>query len=239
MNLGTCDTVMMGNKVIFVTERKSTVSLCHKMLICTKPPWISHLDDKQKRSCIYSIALHPQRPILATGGLDNKIRIWNMDPVLQEAKENDDRIHRLLSTLTLHNGAVLCVRFSQMEGRYLASSSDGDNVIMIWEKETHAAADSYRSRVFGSSSGEVNVESWRCVKRMAAHHSDVVDLAWSPDNALFASCGLDGSIIIWDTEEFNQVKRLSAHGGFVKGITWDPVGKYLASQVQSMHSIQG
>jgi len=32
-------------------------------------------------------------------------------------------------------GAVLCVRWSNEGGRYLASSSDNDNVIIIWERD--------------------------------------------------------------------------------------------------------
>lgn len=34
-----------------------------------------------------------------------------------------------------HVGAVLCVRWSSGDGRYLASSSDNDNVIIIWERD--------------------------------------------------------------------------------------------------------
>lgn len=39
------------------------------------------------------------------------------------------------STHTVMLGAVLCVRWSNEGGRYLASSSDNDNVIIIWERD--------------------------------------------------------------------------------------------------------
>lgn len=60
----------------------------------------------------------------------------------------------------------------------------------------------YKGAVFGSS--EVNVESWRCVKRLTAHQSDVVDIAWSPDGQYLASCGLDGYVVVWDAETFGK-----------------------------------
>lgn len=76
-------------------------------------------DEKKVRSCIYSIHIHPHGKKIATGGLgvlstlslsvnvtdvDTKIRIWNVEPVLDAAKEMDPNTPRLLSTLGLHNG---------------------------------------------------------------------------------------------------------------------------------------
>ena len=185
------------------------------------------VDDKDRRTCIYSLhysALDPHK--LATGGQDTKIRIWDTSAVQAS----------LVSTLSLHNGAVMCVRFSQ-DGQYLASSSDSDNIIIIWELDKNQQSSSSGSgvpvynKVFGSS--DVNRESWRCIRRLSGHRSDVVDLAWSCDYSYLASCGLDNSICIWSCRDgsFDLVRRLqNGHAGFVKGIAWDPVGKFLASQ---------
>ncbi|KAI8384389.1 WD40-repeat-containing domain protein [Radiomyces spectabilis] len=196
-------------------------------MIIYKPSWITHgdhaLGSKGKKPCIYSIHVHPDGSRLATGGLDATVKIWNTQPVLDERAEMDTNCHKLLCTMTMHNGAVLCVRWSN-DGRYLASSSDNDNVIIIWELDKEAGSGS----VFGSS--EVNRETWRPVKYLRGHDSDVQDLAWSKDNQYLASCGVDGYVIVWDAQTFEQVKKIDQHGGFVKGVTWDPVGKYLASQ---------
>lgn len=86
--------------------------------------------------------------------IDATVRIWNTKPIYDENAENDPNCHKLLCTMTRHNGkhtkyysldvffcllmalikgAVLCVRWSNNDGRYLASSSDNDNVVIIWE----------------------------------------------------------------------------------------------------------
>ncbi|ORX56925.1 WD40 repeat-like protein [Hesseltinella vesiculosa] len=195
-------------------------------MIIFKPDWIYHGDAQQtkgKKQCIYSVDVHPDGNRLATGSLDTTIKIWNTLPIYDEKAEYDSTCHKLLCTMTLHNGAVLCVRWSK-DGRYLASSSDNDNVIIIWELDREATTGS----VFGSN--DVNHETWRAVKYLRGHNSDVQDLAWSHNHQYLASCGVDGFIIIWDARTFEQVHKIDQHTGFVKGITWDPVSKYLASQ---------
>eukprot|EP00158_Paraphelidium_tribonemae_P010008 Partr_v1_DN29031_c0_g1_i1_m58900 putative HIR histone cell cycle regulation defective homolog A (S. cerevisiae) len=196
----------------------------------SKPGSISHVDEKDVRTCIYSLHFHPTiAGKLATGGLDAKIRIWNVEKFMASSSSSALPFDSMLqgdglqSTLALHNGAVMCVRFSP-DGRYLASGSDSDNIVIIWEPDTSG----YRANVFGSS--DVNKESWKCAKRLSGHQSDVVDLAWSPDQQYLATCGLDNCINVWSCDTFERVRKLTAHEGFVKGVCWDPVGKYLVSQ---------
>ncbi|KAI8328132.1 WD40-repeat-containing domain protein [Chlamydoabsidia padenii] len=186
-------------------------------MIIYKPSWVCHEDTAitGKKQCIYSIDVHPNGGRLATGSLDTTVKIWNTDPIYNEKLETDSNCQKLLCTLSLHSGAVLCVRWSK-DGRYLASGSEKDNMIIIWELDCNNTGD--------------NHESWRAVKHLRDHNSDVLDLVWSNDNRYLASCSMDGFIIIWDAQTFEQVHKINQQGGFVKGVTWDPVGNYLASQ---------
>ncbi|KAG0201883.1 HIR complex subunit [Mortierella sp. GBA30] len=154
-----------------------------------------------------------------------KVKIWNLAPIIDADKDQEDA-RRHLCTMSLHNGAVLCVKWSNGEGKYLATGSD-DMIVMIWQLDR--SSESWGGSSFGNTDGP-NVENWRGVKRLAGHESDVTDVAWSPENTYLASAGLDSKIIIWDGRTFDRVKTLDQHQGFVKGLTWDPVGKYLASQ---------
>ncbi|KAJ3218135.1 HIR complex subunit [Dinochytrium kinnereticum] len=190
------------------------------------PSWIVHAGDKGQKLPIYSVHIQPLKKDarLATGGQDGKVRLWNMKPILDLDAEKDDSVPKLLSTLSLHSGAVMCVRWSNDKSTHLATGSD-DHKIVIWEQDRSG----YQVAMFGESE-TANVETWRGVKVLSGHESDVLDLAWSPENDYLASCGLDSHIIVWDGRTFEKLKKLDAHGGFVKGITWDPIGKFLASQ---------
>ncbi|KAG9301750.1 hypothetical protein G9A89_003297 [Geosiphon pyriformis] len=185
------------------------------------PKW-EHLDEKKNKTCIFSIHVHPDGSRVATGGLDAKIRVWSTAAVYDESKENKGNLTELLCTMGLHTGPVLCVRWSQIDGRYLASGSD-DKIILVWELDS-----GYGGKVFGSN--EQNVENWKISKRLTGHESDVADIAWSHDNAWLASCGLDSLVFIWDGRTFEKIQKIEHHHGFVKGVAWDPVGKYLATQ---------
>ncbi|CAI2173760.1 11227_t:CDS:10 [Funneliformis geosporum] len=191
-----------------------------------KPSWLTHLDNKNQKTSIFSIHVHPDGTIIATGGLDNKIKLWNTLPIIDGSKALDPNVPNLLCTLGLHNGSVLCVRWSNRDGRYLASSSD-DKILFIWEWDK-STEDRIGESAFGSD--EPSIENWKTVRRLTGHQSDVVDLAWSRENTYLASCGLDNLVFIWDGRTFERLRKLDTHQGFVKGVTWDPVGEYLATE---------
>nr|KAJ3418910.1 HIR complex subunit [Polyrhizophydium stewartii] len=175
------------------------------------PPWVAHRTGKSRKTPIYSLHVHPGGQRLATAGLVN-IKIWNMDPIRSQAAEISDTTPKLLSTFSIHD-------------EYLASGSE-DAKVVVWKLD----GSKLRNMGFGDSGAAKNVESYRVVKILPGHESDVADLAWSSDRAYLASCGFDRKIVIWDGSSFEQVKRIDCHAGFVKGVTWDPAGKYLATQ---------
>ncbi|KAJ2741317.1 HIR complex subunit [Coemansia sp. BCRC 34301] len=188
-------------------------------MLITKPEWLRHDGDKKKLTAIFSLDFHPDGTRLATGGMDNKIRLWSTQAIRGNSNE-EERGTRLLATLTSHSGAVMCVRFSHGSGRYLASGAD-DMVVLIWERDTHVTAGNLE--ITGS-------ETWRPVRRLTGHLSDVCDVAWAPGNRFLASCGLDNTVHVWDGVTFERVAKLTGHTQFVKGVTFDPAGKFLATQ---------
>ncbi|KDQ60101.1 hypothetical protein JAAARDRAFT_125533 [Jaapia argillacea MUCL 33604] len=192
----------------------------------TKPAWVMHHDntvkaEEAKRLSIFSVHVHPDDSRIATGGLDARVRIWSTKPILNEAAEISNKPPKLLCSLTMHSGPVLCVRWAH-SGKWLASGSD-DQVIMVWDHDPNA-----KGRVWGSD--EVNVEGWKFLKRLVGHESDVTDLAWSPGDRYLASVGLDSQIFVWCGFTLDRLRVINQHQGFVKGVCWDPVGEFLATQ---------
>ncbi|PIA14565.1 WD40 repeat-like protein, partial [Coemansia reversa NRRL 1564] len=175
---------------------------------------------------IFSLDFHPNGTRLATAGMDNKIRLWNTAAILQQGKNES----RLLSTLTAHNGAVMCARFSHGNGQYLASGAD-DMIVLVWERDASAAEDGMAGNLETLGNAEdTPTEIWRPVRRLTGHESDVCDVAWAPGNRYLASCGLDNTVLVWDGRTFERVAKLTAHTQFVKGLAFDPAGRFLATQ---------
>jgi len=192
----------------------------------TKPAWVMHgesatkSEQNPKRLSIFSVHVHPDGSRIATGGLDAKVRIWSTKPILNHASELSNRPPKSLSTLSMHTGPVLAVRWA-FSGRWLASGSD-DMIVMIWDLDPSA-----RGKVWGSD--EVNVEGWKPLKRLPGHESDITDLAWAPGDRYLSSVGLDSKVLIWCGFTLERLHTLDLHRGFVKGVCWDPVGEFLAT----------
>ncbi|RHZ42159.1 hypothetical protein DYB26_001681 [Aphanomyces astaci] len=185
--------------------------------------------------------------------VDNCVKIWSLEVL----SETDGPECELLATLTWHEKAVNCVRWSH-NGRYLASGSD-DHQVLLYELQDGPPA----PIPFGSNQVP-NKEAWvRCsmlkshtMGMYVCHHhkvisiarsscvADVQDLAWSPDDRMLATCSIDNSILIWSMDHLSSVmthpiQHLSGHQGWVKGVAWDPVGKektvHASVQVQNLH----
>ncbi len=105
----------------------------------------------------------------------------------------------------------------------MATCSD-DNIVCVLQK---GSALSY----IPLGKTEANHESWDALRLWRGHTMDVLHVAWSPDGARLASCGVDNSVMVWQLSESAGAPRRLSHEGFVKGVEWDPVGKYLAAQV--------
>ncbi|GAB5373093.1 hypothetical protein AAMO2058_001720600 [Amorphochlora amoebiformis] len=202
---------------------------------CLQPAWITHLrkGGQGVPPPIYSVHIHPDGTRFATGGADFSVKVWSMQPLIDDSKfpprddeegggvgEEDGEAKRLLAEMKNHNGAVNCVKWSS-DGR-LASGSD-DKSVMIWSLDSTNTQPS-------AFMGQVSHERWSCKAVLSGGTTEVQDITWNPTSEYIASCHVDNTIIIWNASEGRQHKVLRGHKGWVTGLAWDPKDRFIASQ---------
>jgi WD40 repeat protein len=190
------------------------------------------------------VALSPDGKLIAGGGRDNTIKLWDAgtgrelftlkghrksirelafspdNKLLASASQDADiklwsvATGQELKTLTAHSGGVIAIAFS-FDGRRLASGSQ-DRTILIWDV----------------ASGEPDA--------IYVGHQEWVDaVAFSPDGKKLASGSVDGEIRIWEVptrgpqREQQMIERpmktLAGHKGGVTSLTFNSDGKLLIS----------
>ncbi|KAK3350060.1 protein hir-1 [Lasiosphaeria hispida] len=186
-----------------------------------KPSWLSH-SGEQKDFEVYSCHISPDGKRLATAGGDGHVRVWSTESIYN-ANDSTYTKPRQLCHMSHHLGTIHSVRFSP-NNRYLASGAD-DKIICIYQLDSSPAS---HTASFGTNEPPP-VENWKTHKRLVGHENDVQDLAWSHDNSILVSVGLDSKVVVWSGHSFEKLKVLSGHQSHVKGITFDPANKYFAT----------
>ncbi|KMS65766.1 hypothetical protein BVRB_034310, partial [Beta vulgaris subsp. vulgaris] len=88
------------------------------------------------------------------------------------------------------------------------ASGGDDRTVLLWTHiSTQAVArDATADHNVNAFTGAgLFPETYRCLSNLIGHEADVQDLAWSPDGQRLASCSVDNTIIVWDTDSFHKV----------------------------------
>lgn len=74
-----------------------------------------------------------------------------------------------------------------------------------------------------------DVATGRPLFDLHGHIGDVFDARFSPDGKRLATCGRDGTVRIWGSDQFDQLVRLRGHQDYIWSVAWSPDGRTLAS----------
>ncbi|XP_023289157.1 WD repeat, SAM and U-box domain-containing protein 1 [Orussus abietinus] len=181
--------------------------------------------------------------LLATGSNDKSVKVWNLtdnlsldselvrhcnfklhptdsdeaeaskeQEVVKHAETNPKEV-TLIQELDDHGGAVNSVDFF---GNSLIASGSSDKLVRIW-------------KVSGYESPEIRFNE-KSFSPLDGHKYSVNFVEFSPCGRMLVSCSLDGTAIIWDTENGGHAKvSLVNSGSGIRVCRWSPDGTSFAT----------
>ncbi|NEQ32681.1 MAG: protein kinase [Leptolyngbya sp. SIO4C5] len=185
-------------------------------------------------SWVTTIAFNPKTPILASGSLDDSIRLWNL------------QTGALLQTLAGHARGVNEVAISP-GGQVLASCGD-DDTVKVWNLATGELLQTIKGHIrdvnsvavgtsgwlLASGSDDRTVKLWKLdkgtlLKSLTGSAGMIKSVVITPDERYLISGGLDNKVRLWNLEQGNIIRVFSGHFNSVNQVTIAPNGKLIAS----------
>ncbi|XP_016564079.2 protein HEAT STRESS TOLERANT DWD 1 isoform X1 [Capsicum annuum] len=163
--------------------------------------------------CVNRIRAMTQNPhIVASWGDTGHVQVWDFSSHINALAESRSDLSHGASAVSNqaplfkfggHKDEGYAIDWSPLAPGKLVSG-DCKNCIHLWEPTSGATWDV-------------------CAKSFIGHTASVEDLQWSPtEPSVFASCSVDGNIVIWDTNMKNPLAAtIKAHKADVNVISWN------------------
>jgi WD40 repeat protein len=210
----------------------------------------TRLSGADSTDAVRTTAFSPKGDVLASGGHDNAVHLWNTadSPKLGE-----------LAVLRGHHDAVRSVAFSP-DGNTLATASS-DRTAKLWDVSdlTHPrelAPLSHQASVWGvafrpdgkilaTAGSDGTARLWdvsnpsypRELTPLTGHQQDVYGVAFSPNGSILATAGRDRHAKLWDVRDLSHPRELTTltrHAGFVLAVAFSRDGRVLATASSDM-----
>jgi WD40 repeat protein/serine/threonine protein kinase len=194
------------------------------------------------QSLVFALAWRPDGKRLATGGLDQAIRIWN--PATGDELQTIETPHYVVTLAYTPDGQRIVsggwddvVRLWNPETGQLLMSLEGhlghiEQVAVDRQGRWIASCGRGAGRSGPYRNGDIRIWDARTGEQLFVLTGDrgmVSSVAFHPQGTLLASGGEDQQIHLWDPATGNLVRTMSGHLGNVSSVAFSPDGLRLAS----------
>jgi serine/threonine protein kinase len=186
----------------------------------------SNLDSHNGYVC--AVEFSPDGKILASGGADRRIRLWNTDTG-KIIYTFDGHLESITAMQFMPNGKILIstgadrtIRFWDLESKQLLKT------IEAHEHKIHALAISPDGQTIVSGGSDCNVQirqlgASSTYHNLQGHQDAVLTVVISPDSKTIASGSIDGVVKLWDAHTQQLQVSLQAHQSPVRSIVFHPL----------------
>jgi RNA polymerase sigma factor (sigma-70 family) len=187
---------------------------------------------------INSVAFSPDGKIIATGSLDNTLRLWDAATGKELCRFGEQNRPRFVAQ-------IFCIAFSP-DGKTVASGGN-DNKVHLWDRASgagrhldakdhgvvQALAFTPDGKTIASAHWNKDIVVWNtatgeAIHRLQGHQDKVLALVCSADGKLLLSGGADKTVRLWDTAEGKEVRKITTEMA-VHGVALSPDGKLVAA----------
>ncbi|CAM9567002.1 unnamed protein product [Chrysoparadoxa australica] len=230
------ETLMTTWKSLTKKRKKREVSadLASKEVISTFKQQSSHTLHKTSPAGITCMALHPESPLVVTGGADKTAIVFNRESGKQEG------------VLTGHAKKVLDVSFHPSEPMVFTASADktakvwkDGQVVHTFDDHTaevsgitlHPTGDFLATAGLDKSWAFHNLERGTCLKvvKNPDFEGGFSSVRWHPDGLILGTGTVDAQVRIWDMKTLTNVATFKGHTGTVNAVAFSENGYYMAS----------
>lgn len=184
---------------------------------------------------VYAVAYHPKGTMLATGGFDKAIHLY----------DTNGQPLRSYTGARGHKDLVLCLDFAP-DGNLLASGSS-DKTVKLWpvpsqapvqqrliraEVTSFALSPDHKRAAVGTQDGGVQVWSLEHNKelfRLNGHVGSVTVVRFSGNGQFLVSGGEDRTLRWWKATDGTQLGTIGAHPGSIRDVQVHPDGSLIYS----------
>lgn len=189
--------------------------------------------------------------LLALEAMNSISKLPYTDTIPAQQALYDAMLYVSGTPITGHTGPISNLVYSQ-DGRWLASTSKSDNIVLVWDTQSNSIASINASEHEGpiktlafspdgqwlaTGSEDQTVRLWNTHNLSDApiildgHAGSVNILAFSPDGNLLATGSDDATVRLWDIRSptSDPIKILREYTNPIKALTFSPDGHWLAA----------